>query len=122
MNRAIAEAYRSAARTHGLAARLFVAPDVASNYALLDAGSPSTANAVIAALRAKNIESRRWYGCGLHHEPYWHEAQRDPLPATDRIAPSVVGLPIYCDIAATDIERTIATAAGVLAGSQSAPV
>ena len=114
-NRAVAESYRLAARTHGLTARLFVAPDVASNYALLDAGSPGMADDIAAALGTAQIGCRLWYGRGLHHEPYLHGAERDPLPETDRIAPSVVGLPIASDIAGTDIERTIATAAHALA-------
>jgi len=114
-NRAVTQSYRVAARTHGLSARLFVAPDVASNYALLDAGSPSMADDVIAALRAERIEDRLWYGRGLHREPHLRHAERDPLPETDRIAPSIVGLPIASDIADTDIERTITTAARALA-------
>jgi len=120
--RTVAEAYAFAARAHGLAERLVVAPDIASNYALLDAGSPSAANDVVAALGAENIESRWWYGHGLHYEPYLRDAERDLLPQTDRIAPSVVGLPIYCDIGLGDIERTIVTASHVLARGQSAPV
>jgi dTDP-4-amino-4,6-dideoxygalactose transaminase len=110
-NGAVVEAYRFAACEHGLGDRLFLAPDIASNYALLDAGSTDAANAVVAALAAESIESRWWYGRGLHCEPYWRAAQHDPLPETDRIAPSVVGLPICSDIALTDIDRTIVTAA-----------
>jgi dTDP-4-amino-4,6-dideoxygalactose transaminase len=116
-NRAVAEAYTATARLHGLAERLAVAPDVASNYALLDTGSPGAADDVVAALRAERIESRRWYGCGLHREPYLHAVECDPLPLTDRIAPCVIGLPIYSDIALDDIERTIHTVAHVLAKS-----
>ena len=114
-NRAVAAAYRLAAGTHGLAEQLFVAPDVASNYALLDAGSPTAADDVVAALRAQQIEYRLWYGRGLHHEPYLRDVERDPLPETDRIAPSILGLPIAPDIAHADIERTIATVAQALA-------
>jgi hypothetical protein len=110
-NGAVIEAYRFAASEHGLGDRLILAPDIASNYALLDAGSPDAANAVVAALEAENIESRWWYGRGLHCEPYWRAAQRDPLPETDRIAPSVVGLPICSDFAPADIDRTIVAAA-----------
>jgi dTDP-4-amino-4,6-dideoxygalactose transaminase len=120
-NRAALEAYGRAAQAFGVRERLVLAPDIASNYALLDAGSPSAATGLVAALRAQKIESRRWYGHGLQHEPYWRNAQRDPMPQTDRIAPSVVGLPMYCDILLADIERTIETASHVLARSQSAP-
>jgi dTDP-4-amino-4,6-dideoxygalactose transaminase len=121
-NRAAVESYDRAAQAFGIRERLVLAPDIASNYALLDAGSLAGASDLVAALQARKIESRRWYGYGLHHEPYWRNAQRDALPQTDRIAPSVVGLPMYCDISRDDIERTIETAAHVLASRQRTPV
>ncbi len=120
-NRAVVEAYGCAAQAFGVRERLVLAPDIASNYALLDAGSQPAANDVVTALRTQKIESRRWYGVGLHHEPYWRNTHRDPLPQTDRIAPAVVGLPMYCDISPADIERTIETASGMLARRQGAP-
>lgn len=120
-NRAAVEAYGRAAQAFGLRERLVLAPDIASNYALLDAGSARAANDLVGALRAQKIESRRWYGRGLHHEPYWRSAHRDPLPHTDRIAPAVIGLPMSCDILPADIERTIETASHVLARCQRTP-
>jgi dTDP-4-amino-4,6-dideoxygalactose transaminase len=121
-NRAVAQAYREAADERGLGEQLIVAPNIASNYALLDAGSPSAAKDVVAALRADNIESRWWYGYGLHHEPYWRSAERDPLPVTDSIAPSIVGLPMYRDISLADITRVIDCAARALSDRRSTSV
>ncbi len=120
-NRAAVEAYGRAAQAFGVRERLVLAPDIASNYALFDAGSPRAANDLVAALGAQKIESRHWYGQGLHQEAYWRNAQRDPLPHTDRIAPAVVGLPMFCDISPADIERTIEIASQVLARCPSAP-
>ena len=108
-NHAVASAYRAAAIASGFAERLFVAPDTSSNYALLDAWSPSAATALVASLAQDGIESRLWYGSGLHREPYWAHVERDELPHTDRIAPSLVGLPIASDLSLEEIER-IATA------------
>ncbi len=120
-NRTVALAYRTAARAYGLDERLYVAPDVASNYALIDAGSPSAGDAVVAALEAEKIESRRWYGCGLQHEAYLVEALHDPLPETERIAPSLIGLPMYSDITPKDIERTLRAVASVMARARDVP-
>ncbi len=120
-NRSVALAYQAVALAHGLGDRLFVAPDVASNYALVDAGSPPVGEAVVAALAEENIESRRWYGNGLQREPYLAAALHDPLPETERIAPSLIGLPIYSDIAGEDIERTMRAVARAMAGSMNAP-
>ena len=113
-NRSVADAYRAAAQAQSLADRLFVAPQVASNYALLDAGTAKGAGVLIAALHAQKIESRLWYGRGIHHETYWRAAERDELPVTDRLAPALVGLPIAPDVAQADIERIISIVAGAL--------
>jgi dTDP-4-amino-4,6-dideoxygalactose transaminase len=113
-NRRAAGTYRSTAAAYGIDARLTVAPSVASNYALIDAGSAERAAAVAGALRAEGAESRLWYGCGLHREAYFRSAPRDALPCTDAIAPAVVGVPIFEDITAAEIERVVAAAARVL--------
>ena len=108
LNQTVAMAYRASATASGIGDRLFVAPDVASNYALLDADSPSAATALVAALAKDGIESRLWYGRGLHREPYWVDAERDELPVTDRLAPSLVGLPIACDLSRGEVDRVVA--------------
>ena len=116
-NRAVATRYRAAASAHGMSERLHVAPDVASNYALVDAGTPTLAAELIAALHAEQIESRLWYGRGLHAEPYWRVAQRDALPRTERLAPSLVGLPMAPDLGAADIARVMDIVAHALLGN-----
>jgi len=108
-NRAVAEWYRAAASAQGIADRLFVSSVVASNYAIVDAGSAIRADALIEALKHEHIESRRWYGRGVHTEPYWSDAERDSLPVTECIAPALVGLPIAPDLEERHIERIIAT-------------
>ena len=120
-NGLIADAYRAGARTHGIGARLFVAPDIASNYALVHAGSTVLADQLIAALKDEHIESRRWYGRGLHTEPYWRAVERDRLPVTDHLAPSLVGLPIAPDMRYEDIARVVAIAARMLLATNEYP-
>lgn len=110
-NESVAAAYRAAAQTHGIADRVFVAPTVASNYALIDAGSGDAADALATTLTNAGIESRLWYGRGLRHEPYWTNVERDDLAITDRVAPSLLGLPMACDMERADIERVIALCA-----------
>jgi len=116
-NSGIAERYRAAAQTHGIGERLFIAPTVASNYAIVDAGSSVLADALIEALKRDGIESRRWYGRGVHTEPYWTDAERDRLPITERLAPALLGLPIAPDLEAHDVERIVATTARAIGSS-----
>ena len=58
-------------------------------------------------LAAANIETRLWYGNGLHRQPYYVDASRDELPVTDRIAPLTIGLPIAPDLPHACIERVV---------------
>ena len=113
-NGAVVALYQSVATAYGLAAQLSVAPALASNYAVLDAGSEAMANEVIAVLQAERIETRRWYGLGLHRETHLEGVERDALVNTERIAPLIVGLPIACDISASQIECIMRAAATVL--------
>lgn len=113
-NNAVVDCYRAAAKAHGLSERLFVNPVVASNYAIVDAGSAVIADALIEGLHEERIESRRWYGGGVHREAYWSAAERDRLPITERLAPALVGLPIATDIEPQTIERIVATTATIL--------
>jgi dTDP-4-amino-4,6-dideoxygalactose transaminase len=110
-NRETVELYRRSAAARHIEERLHVAPRVASNYALVDAGSPAAADELTAALKAEGIESRRWYGRGLHREAYFRDVPRDRLPVTERIAPVLIGLPIYPGIEERDVDRIVATAA-----------
>jgi dTDP-4-amino-4,6-dideoxygalactose transaminase len=116
-NAAVANAYRRIAHAHDIGAQVIVAPDVASNYALVAAGE--RADALMGALANGQIESRRWYGIGIHREPYWIAIERDPLPVTERLGAGLVGLPIATDIAEIDIARVIRIAAEVLAHARS---
>jgi dTDP-4-amino-4,6-dideoxygalactose transaminase len=113
-NRAVADAYRTAAHAHGISERLFVAPDVASNYAIVDAGSATLAIELIAALNEELIESRLWYGSGLQAEPYWRDTESDALHITERIAPALVGLPMAPDLDSSAIARIVEIAARTL--------
>jgi dTDP-4-amino-4,6-dideoxygalactose transaminase len=116
-NAAAANAYRRSAQAHDIDAQVIVAPDVASNYALVDAGE--RADALISALAEAQIESRRWYGLGIHREPYWNGVERDALPVTERLAAGIVGVPIAPDISDAEIERVVRVAAEVLAHARS---
>ncbi len=113
-NRAVADTYRNAANAHGISQRLYVAPDVASNYAIVDAGNATLAVELSAALGAERIESRLWYGTGVKTEPYWRNAEADSLDITARIAPSLVGLPMAPDLDDIDVERVVKIAARTL--------
>jgi len=120
-NTRVSETYRGAAGAHGVADRLVIAPAIASNYALFVAGSEDEARDVMEALLDARIESRLWYGRGLHREPYFSSVARDPTPCADRIAPTVIGLPVFEDISGDEIERIVAVVAGAVRKERGGP-
>jgi dTDP-4-amino-4,6-dideoxygalactose transaminase len=105
--RKVADAYRRQFTAAGLSDRLLVAPDVAGCYALFRCADAAEAAALLRRFTASNIETRFWYGHGLHKQPYYTDAARDDLPVTDRIAPSAIGLPIAVDLPDASIERVV---------------
>jgi dTDP-4-amino-4,6-dideoxygalactose transaminase len=109
--REVADAYRRQVGAVGFGDRLLVSPDVASCYVLFRGAHPAEATAILRRLEASNIETRLWYGHGLHRHPYYSDAARDDLPVTDRIAPLTIGLPVAPDLPEACIRRLVAALA-----------
>jgi dTDP-4-amino-4,6-dideoxygalactose transaminase len=103
----VAAAYRRRVGAAGLGDRLLVAPDVAGCYALFRCVDFAEATAIVDGLAAANIETRLWYGTGLHRQPHYVDTSRDDLPVTDRIAPLSIGLPIAPDLPDACIQRVV---------------
>lgn len=61
------------------------------------------AGPLMAALDADGIATRQWWGKGCHRMPAFENAPRMPLPVTEALAETVVGLPFSQDIEATDV-------------------
>lgn len=53
----------------------------------------------------RNIDTRRWWGEGLHHHPAFAQCPRRPLPETDRRAASTLGLPCHLDLGPHELGR-----------------
>jgi dTDP-4-amino-4,6-dideoxygalactose transaminase len=81
---------------------------------LLEATSERAAQDACAKLRAAGFDSRLWYGLGLHREPYFRDAARDPLPQVEALAPRLIGLPVAADLAEAVVERIVAVVAAAL--------
>lgn len=99
--RRVADAYRGA----GAGAAIHAAPHIAGNYVLLEVESAQKGEAVRAALGAANVDTRLWYGTGLHRQPHFAQARRDPLPGVEDLAPRLIGMPMAQDLAAEEIDR-----------------
>lgn len=69
---------------------------------------PASAEPIRAALAREGIESRAWWGAGVHALPAYAAFPRDALPVTDMLASRVLGLPFFVDMAFADIDDTVA--------------
>jgi dTDP-4-amino-4,6-dideoxygalactose transaminase len=102
-----ARSYAAQARRHGLEASIIADCRHANPYAVYAAADEPDARRVAAALDGEAIGHRLWYGLGLHHQPEYRAAPREPLPWTERLAPRLVGLPMSCDLAEADVIRVV---------------
>jgi dTDP-4-amino-4,6-dideoxygalactose transaminase len=67
------------------------------------------APAMAEAMRAAGVETRDWWGAGCHTHPAFAGCPRAPLPVTDRLARSTLGLPFFIDLD-EDASRRVAEA------------
>jgi dTDP-4-amino-4,6-dideoxygalactose transaminase/SAM-dependent methyltransferase len=115
----VAEKYRRRIADEGLSEWLWSMPDVAPNYILLDCQSVAIAESVQGSLAQSGIESRLWYGRGLHHHSYLVDVPRGNLDVTESLAPRVIGLPVAPDLNEESIERiVVAVVAGARASAR----
>jgi len=54
-------------------------------------------------LQELGVETRRWWGGGVHHQIAYRRFSRDPLPNTAELAGHTIGLPCHPDLTAEDI-------------------
>jgi dTDP-4-amino-4,6-dideoxygalactose transaminase len=114
----VVESYRQRMESEGLAQLFLGAPDISLSYALLRCASANSCSGSQTALNESGIDTRLWYGGGLHHHSYFATRSRDDLPETDRIAGTLLGLPMAPDLTESQIARVVAAAAQCLRALQ----
>ena len=75
----VVASYRRQFEAAGLMDRLLVAPFVCSSYVLFLCADPAQALRVQDSLQRDDIEFRRWYGDGLHHQTHFANSPRARL-------------------------------------------
>lgn len=75
-----------------------------------------SASAVAASLREDGVDTRQWWGAGCHTATAFAGCRREPLPVTDRLAASTLGLPFSVDMNAHEIARIAAALDRALTG------
>ena len=64
---------------------------------------------VMSELATAGSDTRMWWGNGVHRERAMAQYPRGPLPVTETLASSTLGLPLYRDIAERDVHHIVAT-------------
>ena len=63
------------------------------------------AQAVSRSLDINGLEGRAWWGAGCHRTHAFRDCPRQPLPITDMLAASTIGLPFSSDLDEQDAYR-----------------
>ena len=79
----------------------------------LPAGS---AQSIAETLTCADVETRPWWGGGCQASPAFAQCRREPLPVTEHLAASTLGLPFAFDMGAQDIARIAEALGQALAG------
>jgi len=66
---------------------------------------PRPAEAVARHLRRGGIDTRAWWGRGCHVQPAFADCPRGPLPVTEGLGITVLGLPHFPGMRERDVER-----------------
>lgn len=103
--RAIAAAYGEAWR--GGAGRILTTPTLSAAYVLHEAPSVAESTVLEQRLLAAGVGTRRWYGAGLHAQPFFTQFTHDPMPVTDDLAARHLGLPAAIDLSASEVATVV---------------
>jgi dTDP-4-amino-4,6-dideoxygalactose transaminase len=112
---AVADQYRRKMRDAGLGDRLTAAPEISSTYLLFHCADAAEAQRIQAGLSRRGIDTRLWYGEGLHRHSYFSRLRREDLAVTDNLAPRLLGLPVAEDLMEGDVTRVVSAVADELA-------
>ena len=101
--------YRNAAGNEGVAESIVTMPDVGLSYVLFRAHDKAEADRIQSGLHAESIATRRWYGFGVHREPYYQNVEHGDLAVTEAIAARLLGIPMAPDLSDENVGRIIRT-------------
>jgi dTDP-4-amino-4,6-dideoxygalactose transaminase len=110
----VVDTYRRGMVHAGLSEFLVAAPEIGLSYVLFRSRSLAEADQLQTRLHQHGVDTRLWYGAGLHRQTYFADRPLDPLPVTEEIAPCVVGLPIAPDLSKPQIEHVVAALVAAL--------
>jgi dTDP-4-amino-4,6-dideoxygalactose transaminase len=70
-------------------------------------------DALVDQLRLRGVDTRRYFSPPVHRQEAYRALRGDALPVTDRVAASVVSLPMFPDLALDAVDGVVAIVAGL---------
>lgn len=83
-------------------------PDWISTTCVVTLGDPAATPPALDALHGAGVETRAWWGRGMHTHRAFQALPRLPLPTTERLAQTVLGLPFFIDMTRDEIDQVCA--------------
>ena len=116
--RAVASRYRAGLQAvPGLAVQTVDDGDVSTykdfTIAVDEARFGLSRDAVVDALRRRGVDTRCYFWPPVHRQQAYHALAGVPMPITDRVAGSVVSLPMFPDLALDAVDAVVAILAGI---------
>jgi len=103
----VATDYRRLAAAAGIHSRLHASPSISCSYALFRCDPEYPCENVQAALRARQIDFRLWYGRGLQHQTHFADCPRSALDVTEELSRDLLGIPSSPDLSCDAILRVV---------------
>ena len=75
-----------------------------STTCVIELENPTATAPVLDALHSAGVETRAWWGRGMHLHRAFADYPRLALPTTERLAQTVLGLPFYIDMTSEEID------------------
>ena len=85
-----------------------------STTCVVELENPAALRPVLDALHGAGVETRAWWGRGMHLHRAFAEYPRLALPTTERLAHTVLGLPFYIDMSPEEIDTVCSALRGEL--------
>ncbi|SAL72131.1 aminotransferase [Caballeronia peredens] len=108
MLRNVAFAYRTRLEATGRRARLQEGVGDWVTMSLNIIVEPDDVKATIEKLDAQEIQWRRWWGLGCHRHPAFADCPTFGLAVTNKVAPTVIGVPCHDGLKDEDFDRIVA--------------
>jgi len=101
----VAASYRKALAEGSKGVSVHLAPEISRTYCLAEFPDAAAMKRTRKRMLERGVETRSWYGPGLHNEPAFRDYPRDNLQNTEDLAGRLLGLPMHRDLTPCEVSQ-----------------